>query len=696
MSVETAILAAKRIAEHVKQHDVSTIHVVLHGGEPLLAGHDRLAEIVTLLREQLDGLCHLNLAIHTNGVTLDEKFCDLFTENGVKVGISLDGDKIANDRHRLFRNGRSSYQQVIQAVSLLRARPEIYAGLLCTIDVANDPIKVYDALLSLEPPRVDFLLPHATWEDPPPRPSATAYADWLIAIFDRWHAGGRPIPVRLFESIINTTHERSSLSEAIGLEPSTLVVIETDGGYEQVDSLKVAFDGAPATGFDLAGSSLNEVARHPGVQARQRGLQGLSATCQKCPVVRSCGGGLYPHRFREDSFDHPSVYCADLLALITHVQDHTTMTNHGLPPSTFDALAAGYGGAEDIEALARSQASIQRMIIASVPERPAAAWELLVQADRTDPAALRTVLAHPYVRVWAASRTHGGYLANVAAAAAYRAGIDAKILVQVLGGSVHLPTVGTFDDVTGDSATLVIEGGSTWIDGPATPLTEVRRLDAGGFSVLLEDRDPSRDCHQWPAAAKLGKTDFDAWHGCFSLAWQLIESDYPEYAPGLRAGLSTIMPLAPAPAGKDVSSTARHAFGAVAAALPADPATLALLLIHEFQHVKLGAMLDMFDLYDESDSTLYHAPWRDDPRPLEGLLQGTYAHIAVSDFWRARLTGPERVRAHEQYVLWRAHTARAIETLASSGRLTSFGERLVGRMRETVASWESGPGSSPA
>jgi uncharacterized protein len=545
------------------------------------------------------------------------------------------------------------------------------------------------------------LLPHATWEEPPPRPSGTAYADWLITIFDRWHADGRPVPVRLFESIINTTHERSSLSEAIGLEPSTLIVIETDGGYEQVDSLKVAYDGAPATGFDLAGSSLNEVARHPGVLARQRGIEGLSAMCQECPVLRSCGGGLYSHRFRDNSFDNPSVYCADLLALITHVQDHTTMSNHGLSPAAFDALAAGFGASGDIETLARSQASIQRVIVASAPERPPAAWDLLLRVDRDHPAVLRTVLAHPYVRVWAAARPHAhpGYLANIAAAAAYRAGLDARLPVEVVDGSVHLPTVGAFDDVTGDSATLVIESGSIWIDGPATQLIEVRHLGSGDFSVLLEDRDPNRDFHQWPAAPSLGKADFDAWQECFGLAWKLIESKYPAYAPGLRAGLSTIMPLAPAPAGKDLSSTARHAFGAVAAALPADPATLALLLIHEFQHVKLGALLDMYDLYDESDTTLYYAPWREDPRPLEGLLQGTYAHIAVSDFWRVRrdwVDGAEKIRAHEQYVLWRGHTTRAIETLASSGKLTSFGDRVVCRMRQTVMSWEGEPDSTPA
>jgi uncharacterized protein len=81
-------------------------------------------------------------------------------------------------------------------------------------------------------------------------------------------------------------------------------------------------------------------------------------------------------------------------------------------------------------------------------------------------------------------------------------------------------------------------------------------------------------------------------------------------------------------------------------ALPEDGETLALLLIHEFQHVKPGAMLDLFELCDPvAAGRLFYAPWRDDPRPVEALLQGTYAHVGVTDYWRARrhrAEGPSR------------------------------------------------------
>jgi uncharacterized protein len=212
-------------------------------------------------------------------------------------------------------------------------------------------------------------------------------------------------------------------------------------------------------------------------------------------------------------------------------------------------------------------------------------------------------------------------------------------------------------------------------------------LTAPGIRVALEDTDPYRDCHQWQALPRLTDSGYNWWQEQFQGAWREIKDTHAAYAPALAAGLTTLMPLAPAKEGSDVSATARHAFGAVATALPADPVVLALLLIHEFQHVKLGAVLDLYDLYDRTDDRLFYAPWRDDKRPLEGLLQGTYAHLAVTEFWRARQrasSGPVATAARERFLHWRAHTRDAIDTLVDSGSLTPLGAWFVDEMQNSV------------
>ncbi|MFF0294232.1 FxsB family cyclophane-forming radical SAM/SPASM peptide maturase [Kitasatospora sp. NPDC004614] len=710
---------AGRIGEHARTHRLPAVHVVLHGGEPLLAGPARLRRAAELLRAALPEWCALDLRIHTNGVLLSRRFCELFAEQGIKVGISLDGDRLANDRHRRFPDGRSSHAKVLAALSLLR-EPEfrhLYAGLLCTIDVANDPVAVYEALVAEQPPRIDFLLPHATWDHPPTRPEGagpTPYADWLLAIHRHWTERGRPVPVRIFDSVHRTLRGRSSLTESLGLDPADLVVVETDGTLEQADSLKTAYDGAPATGFDVFAHSLDEVARHPGMLERQSGLAGLAAECRACPVVRSCGGGLYAHRYRTGGgFDHPSVYCGDLLKLITTIRDRVSApvavpaeAGPSLTDRHLEELAHGLGGPEAVAALGRAQLGLCRRLVAAVGGPGSSpAWQLLVEADRTASGALDAVLAHPYARAWAVRCLQGdprgdvGGLAELAAAAAARGRAEFELVLPVRAGWLHLPTLGrlrmdgrTEAVLRGDADGLSCGEHTVRWDRPGDHLWQpVRRVALPGWTVALEDTDPQRDSHQWAVADRLPDAELLDWTGALREAWELLGRDLPEYAAGLAAGLSTVTPLARGTDGRDISAAARQAYGAVGIARPTTAPVLALLLAHEFQHVKLGAVLDFHDLYDREDERLYHAPWRPDPRPLEGLLQGTYAHLAVAAYWASRVRAFDGIRgdaataARLQLATWRAHTADAIETLAGSGSLTPLGQRFAAGMRTALA-----------
>ncbi|MFH8383598.1 FxsB family cyclophane-forming radical SAM/SPASM peptide maturase [Kitasatospora sp. NPDC018058] len=721
--------AAERIGEHAAAHRLSAVRVVLHGGEPLLAGPDRLRRAAEALRAVLPPGCALDLRIHTNGVLLSRAFLSLFAELDVKVGVSLDGDRASNDRHRRFADGRSSHPQVLRAVALLNepGYRHLFAGLLCTIDIENDPVAVYRALAELRPPAVDFLLPHATWDEPPKRVPGggdTPYADWLLTVHRLWEADRRPFAVRTFESVHRTRRGLSSLTESLGLEPSDLAVLETDGTFEQADSLKTAYDGAPATGMNVFEHSLDDLALHPGIAARQSGLAGLSADCRACPVVRSCGGGLYAHRYRADTgFDNPSVYCGDLMTLINGIagggssssgsssvpaQGREPLLPAVLTAAQLDELARGYGGADTVAALGRSQLALTRAMLAAAWDASgqgrAEAWGLLSSLDEAAPGVVDAVLAHPYARAWAARRLGGdltvglGELAALAAAAAVRAGRGDAVAVPVRGGWLHLPTLGRIAVpdgeavVTGlaDGFSVRASDGSVFISYDQ-PLRRVRL--AGGWTVALEDVDPLRDSHDHPVAGRLPDGELLGWTGALREAWELLGRDLPGYAEGIRAGLTTVTPLRPGPQGRDISSAARQAYGAVGIARPATAPTLALLLAHEFQHVKLGAVLDLFDLYDRADDRLYFAPWRSDPRPLEGLLQGTYAHLAVTEYWGTRtaaydgLPGEAADRARAQFALWRRYTAEAVERLAESGTLTALGRRFADGMRESVSPW---------
>ncbi|WP_205751827.1 FxsB family cyclophane-forming radical SAM/SPASM peptide maturase [Cryptosporangium phraense] len=328
MSERVMNQVCERIAEHAAAHDLPAVQVVLHGGEPLLAGPSAIRRFVRRARE-VAGPTRVGFGVQTNGILLTPEFLDLFGEYDVRVGVSLDGDEAGQDRHRRYTNGRGSYDRVAAGLRLLTSdeyRP-LFSGLLCTVDVDNDPIATYREMAGWAPPKLDYLLPHGNWETPPPRrtpdPSSTPYADWLIPIFDHWYDAPRPAPrVRMFGAIMRTLLGRAVATEHVGLAPIRLLVIETDGTLQQVDTLKSTYAGAPETGLNVAGNALDDALLHPSIVARQIGVDALGPTCRACSLRDVCGGGDYPHRYRPNSgFRHPSVYCPDLMRLITHVKN---------------------------------------------------------------------------------------------------------------------------------------------------------------------------------------------------------------------------------------------------------------------------------------------------------------------------------------------------------------------------------------
>ncbi|MFI6449049.1 FxsB family cyclophane-forming radical SAM/SPASM peptide maturase [Kitasatospora sp. NPDC050543] len=353
MTLATARRAAERIAEHAAGHGLDEVAVILHGGEPLLVGAAHLDALLGELARALAGRVGVRFSLQTNALRLltEPALLDVLHRHRVAVGVSLDGTPADHDRHRRTADGRGSHARTAQALRLLGS-PEhrsLFAGLLCVVDLAADPVATYEALLEFAPPRVDLLLPHGTWQaqppglarslpSTPPGPGEDApapYGRWLGAVFDRWYdAPRRETGVRLFEELAVLLLGGRAASESVGLAPVDLVVVETDGTIEQADSLKAAYDGAPGTGLDVFRNGFATAAAHPAFRARQRGLAGLGPVCAACPLARVCGGGLYAHRYAPDGgFAHPSVYCRDLDALIRHIDARLRRDLARLPPA---------------------------------------------------------------------------------------------------------------------------------------------------------------------------------------------------------------------------------------------------------------------------------------------------------------------------------------------------------------------------
>ncbi|MEU5254972.1 FxsB family cyclophane-forming radical SAM/SPASM peptide maturase [Streptomyces longwoodensis] len=332
---------ATRIAEHARTHGPTDLSLVLHGGEPLLAGADTLARFTSLVRARVPDGTTVHATVQTNATLLTASRLATLADAGIRVGISLDGGLPGHNARRVDHAGRPSWPAASRGARLVADRfPASYAGILTVVDPALDPVETYDSLLTLRPPALDLLLPHGNWSAPPPHHDGQRYGDWLCAVFDRWwRAGRREARVRLFEACIALLLGRPAATEQLGLAPFETVVVETDGSIEQVDSLKSAYHGAAETGLDVFRHPFDEALRHPAVAARQAGADALATTCRACPVLHVCGGGQYAHRYRAGhGFVHPSVYCTDLQRFIRHVARRLT---EEVPPPAASSAEGG-------------------------------------------------------------------------------------------------------------------------------------------------------------------------------------------------------------------------------------------------------------------------------------------------------------------------------------------------------------------
>lgn len=396
---------------------------------------------------------------------------------------------------------------------------------------------------------------------------------------------------------------------------------------------------------------------------------------------------------------------------------------HQLPADLFGAMAAGGGGPATAEILKRAQHSKHALLLLGVVataemcghEQQSLArrgYDLLTLVQGRDPGAVSSVIRHPSVGAWAhrtvtalrggprmPGATPGG-LAAVAAAAAIRAGVPAEIEVPASGGIVMLPSVGAVGPVDAESATVRTAEGRAEVAVAGPPVMipghyrdraarwhPLRRIHAGPFELLVDDVDPFR----MPAAPNLATAvDPDQWSPVFAGAWTLLKQHHPAVAGEVAEIVKVVVPLARPPHGL-VSSSSPETFGAIALSEPSDACTLASTLAHEVQHVKLSALLDLVRLTRPDDGRRFYAPWREDPRPISGLLQGAYAYVGVSGFWRRQREPGRELDAQIEFARWREAAALVADALQSSGQLTAAGEEFVAGMAATLHAWQAEP-----
>jgi len=339
MSLEVCAVMAERIRRHAVNYGVRRVHIILHGGEPLLLGPKRTRVWVTKVREVLYPDVIATFSMQSNGTLINDEWIDALADLEVGIGLSIDGPKHVNDRYRVYHDGRGSFDDVVAAIRRLQMHHrgrEIFGTVMAVVDVNTDPEEVFDLWMELNIPGFDLSLPHSNHLHPPPR-GRYSYGDWLIRFFDLWFDRNDPrLRIRFFENILRMIFGCPISADNIGGRPVGVIVVETDGGIEPTDAFKCCEEGITKLNMNVRDNDFDEIFLLPMVRTLQQGRPRLCDTCQACDRVDVCGGGYMPHRFSgQRNFDNPSVYCADLYDLIGHIRGRVI---ESLPPDLLQSM----------------------------------------------------------------------------------------------------------------------------------------------------------------------------------------------------------------------------------------------------------------------------------------------------------------------------------------------------------------------
>lgn len=405
---------------------------------------------------------------------------------------------------------------------------------------------------------------------------------------------------------------------------------------------------------------------------------------------------------------------------------------HRLPDEFLDTLARGGGSRQVTRYLWGTERSRRLVLISELFDEcdrsgglaplpsAEAAWSVLSRAHDADRAAIDALLLHPQVGNAAAytlRRLLGderlwvdlGYLHTLALVAAARAGLTWSTTVPARHNAVMLPTLGmarfpsagqiSTVDARTEAGTIVLSAaGSEVVVGP-DPFEDTdswwhqRHLTVGGdlrLTVTLDDLDPLRDLAEPVEPARLDDATVGRWRELLHGAWELLCKHHQATAAAMAEGVVALVPLPQEPGTETRSASNGEAFGSVLTSEPPDAVTLAVTLVHEFQHIKLGALMHLLTLSQDDETSLFYAPWRDDPRPLGGLLQGVYAFFGIAEFWRrqrlavgARDVGP----ASYEYLYARNQTLEALRSISGAQALTEIGHSVLVGLDSVLTTW---------
>ena len=314
------------IVQHLDASPDQVVRFSWHGGEPTVLGLDCFRRIVDMQRRHRPSDRLIANGLQTNGTLLDPDWCAFLAAEGFSVGLSLDGPRELNDRHRLTRNLEPTFDTTMRGYELLR-RHRVPTDILCVVSAQNvgRPAEVFGFFKQIGASHVTFLplverRPDAESGVSPDTVPAQAWGEFLCQVFEEWVSRdiGR-IKVQVIEEAARTAFGQEHSLCIFRPECGDIPVLERNGDLYSCDHF---VDPEHRLG-NIRRTPLSDLLEGPAQRAfGQAKLEGLPRVCRDCDVREMCNGECPKNRFLEAADGEPGLnyLCAGYRRFFRRVQ----------------------------------------------------------------------------------------------------------------------------------------------------------------------------------------------------------------------------------------------------------------------------------------------------------------------------------------------------------------------------------------
>ena len=171
--------------------------IAWQGGEPTLMGLNFFRRAMEIEKKYLQPGMAVENTFQTNGILLNEEWCQFFHENNFLIGLSMDGPKELHDFYRKDKGGHGTFDRVVRAARLLQ-KHKVEFNILCTVNRKNadHPLEVYRFFRDVLKTNYIQFIPIVERDNESGYQEGSKVADrsvrpeqfgrFLIAIFDEW------------------------------------------------------------------------------------------------------------------------------------------------------------------------------------------------------------------------------------------------------------------------------------------------------------------------------------------------------------------------------------------------------------------------------------------------------------------------------------------------------------------------------